>query len=296
MTDLGAGAARGAAISGIDHLLIAVSDLDQAAATYRRLGFTLSPRAIHSAQMGTANHTIMLECDYFELLGILAPTQANTRWRAALAAGDGLKGFAAATPRAAAARAVWEAAGFAPGDILPFSRAVERADGTRTQARFEIVSLPAATLPALSIFACAQLTRAAVWLPELLAHPNTACAIRGLVLSVPEPQAAAARWAKALPGARTHAIDGGAQIRIGGHAIGLIDPQAAARRYDLAQLSAGPRAVAMELVVADVAACRAALTRGGMSARIEGERTSVGAAAACGVAIEFVPSGDPTAP
>jgi hypothetical protein len=40
------------------------------AAAYRRLGFTLSPRATHSAAMGTANHTIMLENDYFELLSV----------------------------------------------------------------------------------------------------------------------------------------------------------------------------------------------------------------------------------
>src|SRR5947209_5881545 len=54
-------------ISGIDHLVIGVNDLDRAKAAYRRLGFKLSPRAVHSAAMGTANHTIMLERDYFEL-------------------------------------------------------------------------------------------------------------------------------------------------------------------------------------------------------------------------------------
>ena len=76
------------AIGGIDHLVIAVSDLDRAAQAYRRLGFTLSPRAVHSAHMGTANHTIMLARDYFEVLGVLAPTKADARWRNALAQGD----------------------------------------------------------------------------------------------------------------------------------------------------------------------------------------------------------------
>jgi catechol 2,3-dioxygenase-like lactoylglutathione lyase family enzyme len=141
------------AISGIDHLLIVVSDLDRAAVTYRRLGFTLSPRAVHSAHMGTANHTIMLQRGYFELLAVSAPTQANARWRAALAGGDGLAGFAAATPSAATAGAAWHDAGFMAGDILAFSSAVERADGIRTQARFEVVTLPAGAVPAMSIFA-----------------------------------------------------------------------------------------------------------------------------------------------
>jgi catechol 2,3-dioxygenase-like lactoylglutathione lyase family enzyme len=160
-------------ISGIDHLIIAVRDLDRAAATYRRLGFTLSRRAAHSAHMGTANHTVMLERDYFELLAVLAPTEANARWRGALADGEGLAGFAAATSSAAAAGAAWRNAGLAVSDILAFSRGVERADGIRMEARFEIVALSAQAVPAMSIFACAQLTRDAVWLPELLKHPNT---------------------------------------------------------------------------------------------------------------------------
>jgi catechol 2,3-dioxygenase-like lactoylglutathione lyase family enzyme len=284
-----------AAISGIDHLLIAVSDLDRAAAAYRRLGFTLSPRATHSAQMGTANHTIMLEHDYFELLGILTPTESNGRWRRALTDGDGLAGFAAATPSAAAARSAWQAAGFAPSDILPFSRPVERPNGSKMQARFEIVSLPAETLPAMSIFACAQLTRDAVWLPELLAHPNTASAIRKLAIAAPDPQAAAGRWAKALPGSRTRAIDGGAQIRIGSHAIDLLDPEAAARRYALAEPVGRPRALAIEFAVTDVAACRAALARGGVAAHVDDARTAIAAELACGVVIAFAPSGAPLA-
>src|SRR5260221_10537976 len=110
------------AISGIDHLLIAVSDLDRAAAAYRRLGFTLSPRALHSAAMGTANHTIMLERDYFELLAVLAPTERNLRWREALAAGDGIAGMAVATASAAASRAAWLEAGLSPSEIVSFSR------------------------------------------------------------------------------------------------------------------------------------------------------------------------------
>ena len=130
------------AISGIDHLLIAVHHLDRAAAAYRRLGFTLSPRAVHSEHMGTANHTIMLERDYFELLTVLTPTPANAKWRQALAAGEGLAGFAVATPSAVAAAAAWRGAGLAASDSLAFSRAVERADGERMEARFEVERVP----------------------------------------------------------------------------------------------------------------------------------------------------------
>src|SRR5260370_35706054 len=109
----------------------------------------------------------------------------------ALAGGEGLAGFATATPSAAAAGAAWRDAGLVPSGILAFSRAVERADGIRTQARFEAVTLPARAVPAMSIFACAQLTRDAVWLPELLKHPNTARPIRRLATAAPAPPPAA---------------------------------------------------------------------------------------------------------
>ena len=283
------------AISGIDHLLIVVSDLDRAAETYRRLGFTLSTRAVHSAHMGTANHTIMLQRDYFELLAVLAPTQANAHWRAALAGGQGLAGFAAATPSAAAAGAAWNDAGFVAGDILAFSRAVERADGIRTQAQFEVVTLPAGAVPAMSVFACAQLTRDAVWLPELLDHPNTARAIRKLSIAAPDPRLAAKSWVHALPGSMLLSIGSGAQVRVGSHVIDLLDPATAARRYDLVKEIERPTALAIEFEVTDVHACREVLRRGGLSPKLDGDLTYVGSEDACGVIIGFSPTGAPLA-
>ncbi len=282
-----------APISGIDHLLIVVNDLDHAAATYRRLGFTLSPRAVHSAHMGTANHTIMLEHDYFELLAVLAPTEANAKWRQALANGEGLAGFAAATPSAAAAGAAWQEAGFAAGDILAFSRAVERAGGVTTQARFEIVALPARAVPAMSMFACAQLTRDAVWLPELMKHPNTAQAIRKLSIAVPDPAAAAESWMRALCGATRGPSGGDVELRLGRHLIELLDPATAARRFHLSKPLARPTALAIELEVADVGACRESLRRGGLAPHLHGELTRVAGEDACGVAVAFVPAGAP---
>jgi catechol 2,3-dioxygenase-like lactoylglutathione lyase family enzyme len=281
------------AISGIDHLLIAVHDLDRAAAAYRRLGFTLSPRAVHSEHMGTANHTIMLERDYFELLTVLTPTPANAKWRQALAAGEGLAGFAVATPSAVAAAAAWRGAGLAASDSLAFSRAVERADGERMEARFEVVTLPEQTVPAMAMFACAQLTREAVWLPELITHLNTARAIRKLTLAAPDPLLAAASWSGALPGSTCVPADGGAQIRIGRHLVDLIDPPTAARRFGPAEPVKHATALAIEFEVRDVAACRQVLRQDGLSPHIEGNLTSVGSAEACGVVIEFRPTEAP---
>ena len=64
-------------IQGIDHVVILAADLDRAAETYTRLGFTLSPRGVHSDHMGSANHTIMLQDDYFEVLSVLKSTPSQ---------------------------------------------------------------------------------------------------------------------------------------------------------------------------------------------------------------------------
>ena len=283
------------AISDIDHIVIAVSDLDRASATYRRLGFTLSPRALHSASMGTANHTIMLQHDYFELLTVLTATERNLRWREALALGEGVAGLALVPTSAAAARDAWRGQGFNPSELVSFSRPVDRPDGSRTEARFEIVSLPKGSVPGASVFACAQLTRDAVWLPELMRHANTATAIRRLVVALPNVSEGAISWSKALSGAQSAVINGGIRLSLGHHAVDLLQAGAAARRYGLASVPKRAMAIAIEFAVADVGKCRAALIKGGVPAWANGERTAVAPPHANGVVVMMAPEGSPLA-
>jgi catechol 2,3-dioxygenase-like lactoylglutathione lyase family enzyme len=282
-----------AAVTGIDHVVIGVADLDRAEVTYRRLGFTLSPRARHSAAMGTANHTIMLEHEYFELLAVLTPTDRNARWREALRRADGVVGVAAATPSAAATREAWTAAGFDPGEVVAFSRQVERPGGVRTEARFETVSLPKDTLPALSLFACEQLTREAVWLPELMSHSNTVVAIRKLSLSVSDPVAASRQWARAFSGSGTSSIAGGVRIRLPRHAIDFLEADVAGRRYRLGRPLDHAKCIALDFAVRSMDACREALAQGRVKAEPDGDGIAIRADEACGVAITMAPASSP---
>jgi hypothetical protein len=45
----------------IDHVVLAVRDLDRAAGTFQGLGFTLTPRAMHEDRMGTSNRLAQSE-------------------------------------------------------------------------------------------------------------------------------------------------------------------------------------------------------------------------------------------
>jgi len=132
-----------------------------------------------------------------------------------------------------------------------------------------------------------------VWLPELIVHPNSAIAIRKLIISVPDPREATRAWVRAFPGSTAVPIDDGISIRPGRHAIDLLDPSSAARRYRLPKPLERARAVGLDFAVGTVDACRAALAQGGATFANAGDRTVVGADHACGVVITLVPASSP---
>ena len=89
-------------IVGLDHVVILARSLDAAAEDWRALGFTVAPRGIHTAAMGTANHTIMLAEDYIELIGVVADTERNAPTREFLKMrGEGIERSAFTTTSAA---------------------------------------------------------------------------------------------------------------------------------------------------------------------------------------------------
>lgn len=61
---------------GIDHLVLAVRDLDRARAAYQRLGFTLTPEARHP--FGTKNSLVQLQGNFLELVAVNDPAAIPT--------------------------------------------------------------------------------------------------------------------------------------------------------------------------------------------------------------------------
>jgi catechol 2,3-dioxygenase-like lactoylglutathione lyase family enzyme len=276
-------------LTGIDHCVILVRDLDSAAETYRRLGFTLSPRGFHSAHMGSANHTIMLQQDYFELLGMIRPTEQNQRWRDEITRGEGLSAVALQTDDADKACAEIRAMGIAAGDVVAFSRPVDLPAGGKAEAAFRVTTFPEDLLPGMHLFVCGQLTRDAVWIPELMAHPNGAQGLATLVMACANPEAMAAPWAKIFGSAALSAIRGGAKVSTGKTDIELLAPAALGARYPGLPIDTGrDRLVGLAIRVADLGKARAALSAGKVAWRESQGRTVVAPADACGTVLEFV--------
>jgi len=143
----------------IDHVVIAVRDLDRAAADFARLGFTLTPRGFHS--IGSQNHCIMLSSTYLELLAAPVAHPWLDYYRAFLERGEGLAAIAYATQDADATYAELKDRGAKPP--MDLSRPVEGG-----VARFRLVQFEDTR------FYVQHLTRELVWRPHWQAHRNGA--------------------------------------------------------------------------------------------------------------------------
>ena len=177
------------AITGIDHCIVLVRDLDAALRQYRRLGFTVSSRGLHPPDHGTGNHTVMFDREYLEFLGVVAPTPSNEHWRRKLADREGLSGLALQTPSADAAAAEMNADGIALTAPADFARPVVMPDGSHAQAAFRTTQFPQGIAPGLHLFCCEHRTRHTTWLPELLQHANGAVGLTMCWQTSEDPQA-----------------------------------------------------------------------------------------------------------
>ena len=197
-------------ITGIDHAVVAVRDLDSAAENWKRLGFTISPRGTHSAKMGTGNYTIMLGDDYFELLGVLSETEHNAPGRAFLdRTGGGIERVAFTTLDAAAGAEEVRARGYAPTGPTDFERPVTLPDGRQSAAKFRTFHWPVDEAPGgVRLFACQHKTRETVWIPELQKHANTARRIEQVIVVSPEPKKEAEHLARLIDGEVRAQADG----------------------------------------------------------------------------------------
>jgi hypothetical protein len=168
---------------------------------------------------------------------------------------------------------------------------VDRPGGKTVEAKFEVVNLPRTAVPGAALFACGHLTREAVWLPELLDHPNTAVALRNITIAAQDLRHTADAWARALVGSAVATDAGSARIAVGPHVVEILDGGTAAARLGLKAVPARAKAVALEFVVADLDVCRKHLAANGIDARAGAAGISVAPEAACGVALTMVQAG-----
>lgn len=221
-------------VLGVDHSYLLVNDLDASAEHYRRLGFTLSPRGLHSPQKGTANYTIIFQNDYVELLGVINATDLNTSQRETLATyGEGLHAIANRTVSADAAKPALDELGILTGDVSAFSRPLPLPGGGKGVASFRTLGFDPSEVPLGHFFLCQHETRDMVWRPELQDHANGAIGLGGITGISDDPRATAETYAKFYAAGNIEETQGGFRVETGKDSAPLFffTPAAIAKLY-----------------------------------------------------------------
>ncbi|AOZ07451.1 VOC family protein [Cupriavidus malaysiensis] len=270
-----------------DHAVVVCPDLDAAAQSWRRLGFTLTPRGFHT--LGSQNHCAMLEQDYLELLHVTEPTPSRRYYWDAQAAGGGCAAMSCKSRDAFGTAAALRAEGWHTSDPIEFSRPVRLEDGSEQPATFRVMAIDDA--PGARYFACEHRTPELLWRPEWMAHANGARAIGAMFLVVaPALVEATGRAYAELTGAElTELSEHVCSLAICGATLVISTPQALASATGTVHVQrCVPGYAAIRLRTADLAAARALWREAGVQAAELGSHESlVPASQAGGVALLF---------
>ena len=164
---------------GIDHLVIVVKDLQQAATDYELLGFTVVPGGKHP--VGSHNMLVSFaDGSYLELIGFYREA-SDHRWWQPLQSGERLVDYCLQTDDLQGDTQKLRAAGVAINDPVPWSRT--RPDGYELKW---ILSLATGSHRGLAPFLIQDVTPRNERIPQEFHHKNSALGIDTVTVAVDE--------------------------------------------------------------------------------------------------------------
>ncbi len=214
-------------LKGIDHLVIAVPDLEAAARSYRDLGFTVVPGGRHPKTVGTHNALIAFaDGAYVELIAFFEDNPDH-RWWASLQKGGGLVDFCLQTDHLPGDTAAFRGAGVDIAD--PASQSRRRPDGYELRWIFSIAR---GSHRGVAPFLIHDETPREERVPRETVHANGVTGIGTLTIAVDDVGPARGWYAGVLKWAggevRRPDVDGvGARFTIGPHTLDVLAPASA---------------------------------------------------------------------
>jgi catechol 2,3-dioxygenase-like lactoylglutathione lyase family enzyme len=180
----------------IDHLVLAVRDLDAARATYAKLGFTVAPIAHHP--FGTSNSVVQMNGGYLELLAVTdqakIPPATETGFSFAgfnrdyLEHREGFSAIALQSEDAAADIADFAAHKLPTYDLVKFERMAKGPDGSERPLAFSLAfTSDARTHGQAAFFTCQHHHSENFWRPEYQRHANGALRVDSAVFVTRDP-------------------------------------------------------------------------------------------------------------
>ena len=180
----------------IDHLVLAIRDLDAARATYQRMGFTLTPVARHP--FGTKNSLAQLDSGFLELLAVDDPALIAEPGEGAfsfaafnrdyLAEREGLSMLVLQSADPAADRAAFAAGELPVYEPFGFERTAKGPDGIDRKVAFDLTfTSDARVYGAAGFFTCRNRFPENFWRAEFQRHDNGAEKIAAAVFVSRDP-------------------------------------------------------------------------------------------------------------
>jgi len=252
---------------GIDHLVLCVRNLEAARRTYFRLGFTLTPHAVHP--WGTGNSLVQLHGNFLELLGIDDPAKI-----AAPAAGDfsfghftkhfleKREGFAMlvfASDDARRDREEFARAGLTTYPTFDFARQATLPDNRQVTVAFSLSFVTDARMPEAAFFTCQQRAPEYFWKPEYQRHANGATVVSEVIMVAPEPNELRDLFSGLQGEGAVRPIDGGISVETARGRVTVLSAEAAAERFrglPLQDAPETPHLVGYRVAVSDLDAVR----------------------------------------
>jgi hypothetical protein len=267
----------------LDHVVINVRDrLDEALETYRRLGFTMTPRGYHT--LGSMNHLAIFGTEYLELI---AARPGDGGRPEIMASSLGLDGLVFGTEDSAAVFAALQAAGIPVQPPLQFSRPVELPGGPR-DATFRTVRLTPGITEAGRLYFCHHFTRDLVWRDEWRHHTNGAIGVIRAVIAAPDPTHLGNLFAGMFGADAMRPLTAGCSLLLGLSRFDVITPAALRAQFGAAAATGDGRGEFMAALTIRVRSLDHAFSvLKGSDAVREGHRIVVPAGAAFGVTLEF---------
>jgi hypothetical protein len=284
----------------IDHLVIAVNDLEAARADWQRLGFTVSPITRHS--FGTANAVVQLDGTFIELLAIADPSAIAEAGVGAFSFAafnrDFLKLHAGISMLALASRDPdkdrddFEAAGLPVFAPFGFERTATGPDGIDRKVGFSLTFTAERRLRQVGFFTCRHHHPENFWRAGFHRHVNGARRIASAVLVARDPADFHEFLSKLTGQHDMTSTSLGLTLDLGRGAIEVQSPIGYQAWFGESCEPDPRRLLACRIAVADISKARKALDLKGISCSERMGALVVPPSAATGATVAFVDEKD----
>ena len=283
---------------GIDHLVLCVRHLEAARRTYTRLGFTLTPHAVHP--WGTGNSLVQFQGNFIELLTIDDPAKIAPPGGREFSFGayadqflkqrDGCSMLAFASDDARRDRDQFAQAGLGSYAPFDFARQARLPDGHEVTVAFSLAFATDARLPQVTFFVCQHRAPEFFWKPEYQRHANGATAIEEILVVAADPAALGEFFGRLQDAAAVRAVDGGLAIDTARGRIAVLSRDAAAERcpgLPLAAAPDSPHIIGCRIAVRDLDAVKMRFDASDVTYRPMAGAVQIAPDIACGMYLEL---------